>query len=117
MYLRWMVRKDNKGVDLGIWSSIPMSKLSCPIDVHSGNTARKFNLLSRKQNDWKSVVELDENLRKMDPYDPVKYDFALFGYGVKKQEIKLLMYYKFYICIALSGSTILICFLKYETKN
>tara|TARA_Y100001933_G_scaffold47316_1_gene45289 strand:- start:675 stop:1385 length:711 start_codon:yes stop_codon:yes gene_type:complete len=87
MYLRWMVRKDNKGVDLGIWSSIPMSKLSCPIDVHSGNTARKFNLISRRQNDWKSVVELDENLRKMDPNDPVKYDFALFGYGVKNKKL------------------------------
>ena len=88
MYLRWMVRRDNKGVDLGIWSSISMSKLSCPIDIHSGNTARKFNLLSRKQNDWKSVVELDGNLRKMDPDDPVKYDFALFGYGVKNKKLK-----------------------------
>ncbi len=82
MYLRWMVRKDNKGVDLGIWKSISPSLLSCPLDVHSGNVARKLDLLTRKQNDAKAVVELDENLRKLDPNDPVKYDFALFGLGV-----------------------------------
>lgn len=82
MYLRWMVRKDNKGVDLGIWKSISPSLLSCPLDVHSGNVARKLDLLTRKQNDAKAVAELDENLRKLDPNDPVKYDFALFGLGV-----------------------------------
>ena len=82
MYLRWMVRNDNKGVDLVIWKSIGPAKLSCPLDVHSGNVARKVNLLTRKQNDAKALAELDENLRKLDPIDPVKYDFALFGLGV-----------------------------------
>jgi uncharacterized protein (TIGR02757 family) len=82
MYLRWMARKDNNGVDLGIWKSISPALLSCPLDVHSGNVARKLELLTRKQNDAKALAELDENLRKLDPNDPVKYDFALFGLGV-----------------------------------
>ena len=82
MYLRWMVRQDKKGVDFGIWKSISPSLLSCPLDVHSGNVGRALGLLSRKQNDWKAVMELDKNLRKMDASDPVKYDFALFGLGV-----------------------------------
>lgn len=82
MYLRWMIRKDNKGVDLGIWNSIAPALLSCPLDVHSGNVARKLELLTRKQNDAKALAELDDNLRKLDPNDPVKYDFALFGLGV-----------------------------------
>lgn len=82
MYLRWMCRQDNKGVDLGIWKSIAPSKLSCPLDIHSGNVARKLNLLTRKQNDAKALFELDTNLRKLDTTDPVKYDFALFGLGV-----------------------------------
>ena len=82
MYLRWMIRNDNKGVDLGIWKNIAPSKLSCPLDVHSGNVARKLNLLLRKQNDAKALFELDKNLRLLDPNDPVKYDFALFGLGV-----------------------------------
>ena len=82
MYLRWMVRNDNTGVDFGIWKQIPKSKLSCPLDVHSGNVARKLGLLKRKQNDWKALEELDFNLRKLDPIDPVKYDFALFGLGI-----------------------------------
>jgi len=82
MFLRWMVRKDTTGVDFGIWKSIPASKLSCPLDVHSGNVARKLKLLNRKQNDAKALLELDINLRKLDPIDPVKYDFALFGLGV-----------------------------------
>ena len=82
MYLRWMCRKDNKGVDFGIWKSISPAELSCPLDVHSGNVARKLNLLTRKQNDSKALQELDANLRKLDPTDPVKYDFALFGLGV-----------------------------------
>ena len=82
MYLRWMVRNDNKGVDLGVWKSIDSAELSCPFDVHSGNVARKLNLLSRKQNDAKALAELDANLRKLDAKDPVKYDFALFGLGV-----------------------------------
>lgn len=82
MFLRWMCRKDNKGVDFGIWESITPSKLSCPLDVHSGNVARKLELLTRKQNDAKALLELDTNLRLLDPTDPVKYDFALFGLGV-----------------------------------
>ena len=82
MYLRWMVRQDHAGVDLGIWQSISPSKLSCPLDVHSGNVARKLGLLERKQNDGKALSELDTNLRKLDKNDPVKYDFALFGLGV-----------------------------------
>ena len=82
MYLRWMCRQDNKGVDFGIWKNIPTSTLSCPLDVHSGNVARKLELLTRKQNDAKALLELDTNLRKLDPNDPVKYDFALFGLGV-----------------------------------
>jgi uncharacterized protein (TIGR02757 family) len=82
MYLRWMVRQDNKGVDLGIWKSISPALLSCPLDVHSGNVARKLGLLTRKQNDGKAVTELDLKLRELDPTDPVKYDFALFGLGV-----------------------------------
>jgi len=81
MYLRWMVRNDNSGVDFGIWKSISPSLLSCPLDVHSGNVARKLKLLSRKQNDGKALSELDAALRKLDAADPVKYDFALFGLG------------------------------------
>ncbi|TAF10821.1 MAG: TIGR02757 family protein [Flavobacteriia bacterium] len=82
MWLRWNCRQDNKGVDLGIWKSIYPSQLSCPLDVHSGNVARKLGLLTRKQNDAKALAELDQNLRALDPNDPVKYDFALFGLGV-----------------------------------
>jgi uncharacterized protein (TIGR02757 family) len=82
MFLRWMVRKDASGVDFGIWNSLSPAQLSCPLDVHSGNVARKLKLLSRKQNDAKALQELDKNLRKLDPTDPVKYDFALFGLGV-----------------------------------
>jgi uncharacterized protein (TIGR02757 family) len=81
MYLRWMVRNDKRGVDFGLWPSISPSQLSCPLDVHSGNIARKLGLLRRKQNDAKALKELDTALRKMDPEDPVKYDFALFGLG------------------------------------
>jgi len=84
MYLRWMVRNDNRGVDFGLWKSISPSILSCPLDVHSGNVARKLGLITRNQNDSKAVSELDNALRKMDKEDPVKYDFALFGLGVFK---------------------------------
>jgi uncharacterized protein (TIGR02757 family) len=84
MYLRWMIRQDKAGVDFGIWKNIPQSILSCPLDVHSGNVARKLGLLSRKQNDAKAVQELDRVLRLMDRNDPVKYDFALFGLGVSR---------------------------------
>lgn len=82
MYLRWMVRQDQNGVDFGIWKHISPSVLSCPLDVHSGNVARKLGLLKRKQNDGKALAELDIALRKLDQDDPVKYDFALFGLGV-----------------------------------
>ncbi len=82
MFLRWMVRNDNAGVDFGIWKSISPAILSCPLDVHCGNVARKLKLLKRKQNDGKALAELDIALRKLDPNDPVKYDFALFGLGV-----------------------------------
>ena len=82
MWLRWMIRKDQQGVDLGIWNTISPSKLSCPLDVHSGNVARKLGILTRKQNDAKALKELDTKLREMDATDPVKYDFALFGLGV-----------------------------------
>jgi uncharacterized protein (TIGR02757 family) len=82
MWLRWLIRNDKTGVDFGIWDSISPSLLSCPLDVHSGNVARKLGLLTRKQNDAKALAELDASLRKMDNNDPVKYDFALFGLGV-----------------------------------
>lgn len=82
MFLRWMVRNNHTGVDLGLWDRIAPSQLSCPLDVHSGNVARKLGLINRKQNDGKALAELDLNLRKLDPEDPVKYDFALFGLGV-----------------------------------
>ncbi|MFO7671382.1 MAG: TIGR02757 family protein [Bacteroidales bacterium] len=82
LFLRWMVRIDKRGVDFGIWRSISPSILSCPIDVHTGNVARKLGILSRKQNDAKAVSELDQVLRGLDKNDPVKYDFALFGLGV-----------------------------------
>jgi len=87
MFLRWMVRKDNHGVDFGIWTTIDPSSLFIPLDVHSGNTARKLNLLQRKQNDWKAVQELTQALRSFDPTDPIKYDFALFGMGVSNYEL------------------------------
>ena len=82
MFLRWMVRNDKTGVDFGIWKSLAPSQLSCPLDVHSGNVARKLGLLNRKQNDGKALFKLDSALREFDPKDPVKYDFALFGLGV-----------------------------------
>jgi uncharacterized protein (TIGR02757 family) len=82
MFLRWMVRVDKRGVDFGLWQTIPASALYVPLDLHSGNMARKLGLLKRTQNDWKAVVELTSRLREFDPLDPVKYDFALFGLGV-----------------------------------
>ena len=85
MFLRWMVRSNNKGIDFGIWKSISPSQLSCPLDVHTGNTARKLGLLKRNQNDSLAVNELDLKLREMDKKDPVKYDFALFGLGVNEK--------------------------------
>jgi len=82
MFLRWMIRNDHAGVDFGIWKKLSPSQLSCPLDVHSGNVARKLGLLTRKQNDSKALAELDASLRNLDPHDPVKYDYALFGLGV-----------------------------------
>ncbi len=82
MFLRWMVRNDKRGVDFGIWKNISPSLLYCPIDLHSGRVARKLGLLKRTQDDWKAVDELTKNLRKLDPKDPIKYDFALYGLGV-----------------------------------
>lgn len=84
MFLRWMIRKDEKGVDFGLWKNIPDSGLMCPLDVHSGRIARQLKLLTRKQNDWQAVEELTAYLRKFDANDPVKYDFALFGIGMSK---------------------------------
>lgn len=81
MFLRWMVRKDEHGVDFGIWQNIKPSQLICPCDVHVDRVARKLGLIERKQTDWKTALELTENLKKFDVKDPVKYDFALFGMG------------------------------------
>jgi uncharacterized protein (TIGR02757 family) len=85
MFLRWMVRKDDRGVDFGIWKKLDPAILYIPLDLHSGNTARKLGLLTRKMNDWKAVEELTSILREFDPADPVKYDFALFGLGVNEK--------------------------------
>jgi len=85
MFLRWMVRTDDRGVDFGIWRQISPSILSCPLDVHSGRVARQLGLLHRTMNDVKAVQELDIQLRKFDRSDPVKYDFALFGLGVRER--------------------------------
>lgn len=82
MFLRWMIRNDKRGVDFGLWKSISPSLLYCPIDLHSGRVARKLGLLKRQQDDWKAVDELTKALRKLDPKDPIKYDFALYGLGV-----------------------------------
>jgi len=80
-----MVRRDDRGVDFGLWNRIAMKDLYIPLDLHSGNTARKLGLLTRKANDWKSVEELTGVLGMFDPKDPVKYDFALFGLGVNEK--------------------------------
>ncbi len=82
MFLRWMVRKDENGVDLGIWNKIPTSSLMLPLDIHSGRISRELGLLKRKQNDWKAVEEITQQLREFDANDPIKYDYALFGIGV-----------------------------------
>lgn len=85
MFLRWMVRQDDKGVDFGIWNSISPSQLVCPCDLHVDRVARKLKLISRKQTDWLTAVELTDRLRSFDPADPVKYDFALFGLGIEEK--------------------------------
>lgn len=84
MYLRWMVRSDDRGVDFGLWRDIPQSALYLPLDVHTGNVSRQLGLLERKQSDWKAVEEVTASLRLLDESDPVKYDFALFGVGINK---------------------------------
>ncbi len=85
MYLRWMVRDDGMGVDFGLWKSIKPSQLLCPLDVHVDRVARKLGLIQKKTKGWKAVLELTGNLKKFDPNDPVKYDFALFGMGVMEK--------------------------------
>jgi len=82
MYLRWMVRKDDRGVDFGIWDKIKASQLVCPVDLHVERVARKLGLIDRAKPDWKGAIELTEKLKAFDPNDPVKYDFALFGLGI-----------------------------------
>ncbi|HLU88463.1 MAG TPA: DUF2400 domain-containing protein, partial [Cyclobacteriaceae bacterium] len=82
MFLRWMVRQDGNGVDFGIWNKIKPYQLICPCDLHVDRVARKLGLITRKQTDWLTAMELTKNLRKLDPSDPVKYDFALFGLGI-----------------------------------
>ncbi len=83
MFLRWMARQDDKGVDFGLWKQISPSQLVCPCDVHVDRVARKLGLISRPKTDWKTAVELTDTLKTLDPTDPVKYDFALFGLGVE----------------------------------
>ncbi len=82
MFLRWMVRKDKRGVDFGIWNNMRTDQLICPLDFHTGNVGRKLGFLSRKANDWKSACELTGRLKEFDPVDPVRYDFSLFGLGI-----------------------------------
>lgn len=89
MYLRWMVRNDKNGVDFGIWKKIKPSQLICPCDLHVDRVARKLMLIRRKQTDWQTALELTENLRRLDPTDPVRYDFALFGLGIEEGWSKL----------------------------
>lgn len=85
MYLRWMVREDDKGVDFGLWKSIKPAQLICPCDLHVDRVGRKLGLITRKQTDWQTALELTERLREFDPNDPVKYDFALFGLGIEEK--------------------------------
>jgi uncharacterized protein (TIGR02757 family) len=95
MFLRWMIRDDENGVDFGLWKNIPASALMLPLDVHTGNVARGLGILDRKQNDWKAVEEITAVLRTFDASDPIKYDYALFGIGVfesKNSEFNLSIY-------------------------
>lgn len=87
MYMRWMSRPSNSGVDLGIWSAEIIPRLHVPLDVHTGRTARALGLLTRKQNDWKAVVGLTESLREIDPKDPCRFDIPLFAIGVHEPEL------------------------------
>ncbi len=90
MFLRWMVRNDEQEVDFGLWENIPASALMLPLDVHTGDVARAYGLLNRKQNDWKAVEEITAILRSFDSSDPIKYDFALFGIGVFEGKASLI---------------------------
>ncbi|MBK0378706.1 TIGR02757 family protein [Mucilaginibacter segetis] len=85
MFLRWMVRKDDSGVDFGLWDKLTPADLICPCDLHVDRVARRLRLITRKQTDWQTAVELTENLKQLDPADPVKYDFALFGLGIEQR--------------------------------
>jgi uncharacterized protein (TIGR02757 family) len=85
MFLRWMVRRDNQGVDFGIWNKLTPADLICPCDLHVDRVARKLKLITRKQTDWQTALELTERLKEFDPADPVKYDFALFGLGIEER--------------------------------
>lgn len=85
MFLRWMARQDDQGVDFGIWKTIKPSQLVCPCDLHVDRVGRKLGLIQRKQTDWRTAIELTNNLRELDPEDPVKYDFALFGLGIEEK--------------------------------
>jgi uncharacterized protein (TIGR02757 family) len=87
MYLRWMVRRDDRGVDFGLWKGIPMSALYIPLDIHTGRIGRSMGLLKRKQDDWKAVDELTTTLREMCPEDPTRYDYSLFGLGISGDKI------------------------------
>lgn len=88
MYLRWMVRSDNRGVDFGLWQRISPAQLVCPCDLHVERVARRLKLVRRKGLDWLTALELTENLRRLDPTDPVRYDFALFGMGITNAELQ-----------------------------
>lgn len=85
MFLRWMVRKDEIGVDFGLWQKINTAILVCPLDLHVDRVARRLGLIKRKQSDWQTALELTENLKNLDPLDPVKYDFALYGLGIEER--------------------------------
>ena len=87
MYLRWMVRRDDRGVDFGLWRKIPMSALYLPLDIHTGRIGRQMGLLRRKQNDWKAVEEITASLREMCPEDPTRYDYSLFGLGISGDKL------------------------------
>lgn len=87
MFLRWMVRSDGTGVDFGIWKGISPSQLLCPLDLHVQRAALELGLITRKQADWKACLELTENLRKLEPVDPVRYDFALFGWSLSQKQV------------------------------
>ena len=87
MFLRWLVRKDEKGVDFGLWQQIKPSQLLMPLDVHVERHARRLGLLQREKSDWQAVIELTDTLRQFDPHDPLKYDFALFGLGIEEKQL------------------------------